>query len=218
MSEISVKELRESPRTPGRYLVVLSNQQQCIVGIDALADTGATRVGAVLDIGRLERLLYAGAVTALVDRALNYLARGRRTRRELELRLRNLKPGKPIPDVTMIAMALDRLEANGVLSDDDVAKAEASARLRRGEAPARVRQMLRRKGVGARSVDAAILEAVELDGFDELSACRAQAEKRWRSLSALEPTVARRRLMGFLQRRGFSGEVVRAIVRDLERR
>ena len=120
--------------------------------------------------------------------------------------------------MTMIAVALDRLEANGVLCDDDVAKAEAAARLRRGEAPARVRQMLRRKGVDARSVDAAIVEAVELDGFDEIAACRAQAEKRWRSLSALEPTVARRRLVGFLQRRGFSGGVVHTIVRELERR
>jgi len=207
---VTVRELKESPRTPGRYLVVLSNGQQCVVGVQALADAGATRVGAVLEGERLAQFLRAAAVSALIDRALNSLARGRRTRRELELKLRRHEP-----DARLIAEALDRLEASGVVSDAEVARAEASSRLRRGDAPQRVRQTLRRKGVDQRSTDAAIASAVEEDGFDELAACRTQAQKRWRSLASLEPDVAKRRLMGFLQRRGFSGQVVRAVYREL---
>lgn len=209
---ITVRELRESPRNPGRYLVVLSNGQQCVVGVEALADAGATRVGAVLEGQRLERFLHAAAVTALVDKALGALARGRRTRRELELRLRRLQP-----DARLVAEALDRLEASGVLSDAEVAHAEAASRLRRGDAPARVRQTLRRKGVDSRSTEAAITHAMAEDGFDEIAACRGQAEKRWRSLSALEPAVARRRLVAFLQRRGFGGHVIRSVLGELER-
>ena len=209
---VTVRELRESPRRLGRYLVVLSTGQTCVVGVETLADTGATRVGAVLDPVRLERFLYAAVVTGLVDRALNALARGRKTRRELEIRLRRVEP-----DARVVAAALDRLEASGVLSDVDVARADAAARLRRGEAPARIRQTLRRKGVDGRGADRAIADAIEQDGFDELVACRTQAAKRWRSLVALERAVARRRLVGYLQRRGFSGSVVRTVLAELER-
>ena len=208
---ITVRELRESSRLPGRVHVLLSNGQRCVVGIDTLADLGATRVGAVLDAAALERFLHAAAVVALVDRALTSMARSRRTRRELETRLRRFEP-----DAALIAEALDRLEANGVLSDAEVARAEAAARLRRGDAPSRIRQTLRRKGVDARGTDLAIADAIELDGFDELAACRAQAAKRWRSLASLEKVVARRRLVGFLQRRGFSGHVVRTVLTELE--
>lgn len=182
-----------------------------------MADNGATRVGAVLSAEQLERLLHAGAVTALVDRALGFLARGRRTRRELEMRLlRKPREGEP-PSRVLVAEALDRLEANGVLSDDEAAKAEASSRLRRGEAPARVRQALRRKGIDGKRTDSAIADAVEADGFDELAACRTQAAKRWRSLQKLERPIARRRLMAYLQRRGFGGQVIRTVVTELER-
>lgn len=196
---------------------MLSNGQQCVVGVQALADAGATRVGAVLAPEQLARLVHAGAVSKLVDRALGFLARGRRSRRELELRLgRKPREGEP-PPRAMIAEALDRLEANGILSDESVARAEAASRLRRGEAPGRVRQTLRRKGIGGSATDAAIADAVESDGFDELEACRAQAAKRWRSLEKLEPMVARRRLMAFLQRRGFGGHAIRVVVDALAR-
>ncbi len=207
---MTVKELRESPRTPGRYIVLLSTGEQCVVGIDTLAALGVTRIGVALESEKVAQLLRAGAVTALVDRALNSLAHGRRTRRELETRLRRVQP-----DASLIAEALDRLETNGILSDVEVARAEASARLRRGEAPARVRQNLRRKGIDARGTEAAIVEAIEIDGFDEQSACRLQAEKRARALSSLEPVVACRRLTAYLLRRGFGGGVVRSVVKEI---
>lgn len=161
---------------------------------------------------KLEGFLHAAAVTALVDRALASMAQGRRTRRELELRLRRVQP-----EARLVSEALDRLEASGALSNEEVANAEAAAQLRRGRAPARIRQNLRRKGIDARGADRAIAAAVEQDGFDELAVCRAQAAKRWRSLVLLEPAVARRRLIGFLQRKGFSGHIVRVVLAELER-
>ena len=162
-------------------------------------------------------MIEASALTALVDRALNYLALGRRTRRELELRLRRVSIGKVAPERRLIAMALDRLESRGVLSDSDVARAEASARLRRGEAPARVRQQLRRKGIDARGAESALAEAIHADGFDEEAACFKQAQKRWLSLSSLEPQIAKRRLAGFLLRRGFASGIVHGAVKRVMR-
>ena len=210
---VTVTDLRESPRRPGRFVVTLSNAATLVLGIGTLADTGAVRVGVRLDADTLARLVRESAITGLADRALGFLARGRRTRRELEQRLRQKEP-----DNALIAAALDRLESSGVLSDTAVASAEASARLRRGEAPARVGQTLRRKGIPERDASEAVFKAVQDDDFDELAACRMAAEKRMRALGRLDPTVARRRLTAFLARRGYGGTVLRTVIDEQFRR
>ncbi|MFN5598986.1 MAG: regulatory protein RecX [Gemmatimonas sp.] len=207
---ITLKDLRESPRRPGRYLLSLSDGQQLVVGIAVLAETGATRAGVSLGPEVLARLLHEHSITALADRAVDALARGRRTRRELELRLRRHEATP-----AQIREALDRLEAAGLLSDEAVAQAEASARLRRGEAPARVTQQLRRKGVAGAVVSRAVADAITDDGFDEMAACRAVAEKRARTLAGDEPVAAARKLLGFLLRRGYSGTVARRVVAEV---
>lgn len=209
-STLTLKELRESPRRPGRVLLSLSDGQQLIVGIGALADVGTTRAGASVSAEQLARLQHEHAVTALADRALDALARGRRTRRELEVRLRK-REGAP----EQIREALDRLEAAGLLSDEAVAQAEAASRLRRGEAPARVRQQLRRKGVSAPLATEAITEAVRDESFDETAACRAVAAKRVRTLRSDDHATVYRKLLGFLLRRGYSGTIARAVSREV---
>lgn len=207
---LTVKELRESPRRPGRYLLSLDDGQQLLVGVAVLADTGATRPGAVVTPSALERLRHDHVITELADRALEALARGRRTRRELELRLRK-REATP----SQIREALDRLEHSGLLSDEEVAQAEAAARLRRGEAPTRVKQQLRRKGVAGALVNEAVADAMRQDAFDEEAACRTAAEKRARTLRTDEPMAAQRKLLGFLMRRGFAGTLARRVVREL---
>jgi len=213
---LRIKSLRESPRRPGRYLLELSDGQAFVVGVAVLADVGATRIGAELTADAVERLREESVITELMDRAVDALARSRRTRSELEVRLRR-REATPL----QIRTALDRLEASGVLSDEAVARAEAASRLRRGDAPARVRQQLRKKGVAAPRVTAAVAEALEEAreaGFDELASCRAIAEKRVRSLASLEPAVAERRLVAFLLRRGYAGSLVRRVAREVLRR
>ena len=205
-----MKNVLESSRRPGRFVVSLADGRTFTVAIAALSETGATRAGVALDADAVAFLGRESAITDLSDRAVNALARGRKTRRELELRLRRVQP-----DVSLIAEALDRLTAVGVLSDEDVAHAEAAARLRRGEAPAKVRQVLRRKGVERRMVNEAVSAAISEDGFDELASCRALAEKRVRALGAEEPVVLRRRLVAFLQRRGFGGSVIGQVLRQV---
>ncbi|MBY0489763.1 MAG: recombination regulator RecX [Gemmatimonadaceae bacterium] len=206
----TLKDIRESPKRPGRYLLSLSDGRQLLVGVAVLADTGATRPGVELSESALARLTEEHVITDLADRALDYLARGRRTRRELELRLRK-REATP----AQIAAALDRLEQSGVLSDEAVAEAEAAARLRRGEAPARVRQQLRKKGVSGKAVQDAIAGAIAQDGFDERAACMEAARKRARTLRNDDPEAARRKLLGFLLRRGYGGGVARDAVRQV---
>lgn len=207
-------DLRESPRRPGRYLVTLADGQRLLLGVNVLADAGVTRVGLDLEPAVVERLLHEARITALADRALDMLARGRRTRRELERRLR-LRDREVAPEA--VREALDRLEATGLVSDADVAEAEALSRLRRGEAPGRVRAILGRKGVATSIVGEALRGAMASNAFDERAACEAVAEKRLRSLAGLDPPVVRRRLQAFLLRRGFTASVVRTVSNRLLR-
>lgn len=206
----TVKQVLESSRRPGRFVLTLADGRTFTVPIAALSDTGATRAGVALGPAAVAHLARESAVTDVVDRAVNALARGRKTRRELEVRLRRHQP-----DRALVSDALDRLTASGVLSDEAVALAEAAARLRRGEAPSRVRQVLRRKGVEGRTAQDAVSMAISHDGFDEVQACRELAQKRGRALGNHPPDVARRRLIGFLQRRGFSGHVITQVLRDV---
>jgi regulatory protein len=111
--------------------------------------------------------------------------------------------------------ALDRLDAAGLLNDESVAQAEAASRLRRGEAPARIQQRLRRKGVAAPLVHEAVVSAMHDDAFDEDAACRAAAEKRARTLDTTDPVAARRKLQGFLLRRGFAAGIAARVARSV---
>ena len=207
---LHVTALRESPRRPGRFLLTLSDGQQFLVSAGVLADTGAVRIGVVLAPELLRRLQHEHAVTALADWALDALARGRRTRRELELRLRR-REGTP----GQVRAALDRLDAAGLLNDESVAQAEAASRLRRGEAPARIQHRLRRKGVAAPLVQEAMASAMQDDAFDEEAACRVAAEKRARTLDTTDPLAARRKLQGFLQRRGYTAGIAARVARSV---
>lgn len=209
-TERTVLAVGESARRPGRIVLRLSDGERLVVSMGVLADTGLPVVGQPLAGDRLEAWRRDSRITALVDRALAALARGRRSRRELALRLRRVEP-----DAALVAAALERVDAAGVLSDEGMASAEAAARLRRGEGPRRVRQRLRQRGIEGPLADAAVAGAIADAAFDEGGACRALARRRAPALARLDPEVARRRLAGFLTRRGFSGGTVAAVLREL---
>lgn len=206
---ISVESIVEHPRRPGRYLLTLSDARAFTVSVSLLADLGATRKGVSLSSASLTLLEQEASILRAMDKALASLSRGRRTRRELEQRLRRVRPGQEPIDPAIVAIALDRLTQSGVLSDADVARAEASARLRRGDAPFRVRQVLQRKGIELGAAREAVAHAVREDEIDEGEACVAVAARRMRSLAKLEPAVARRRLTAFLVRRGYGSDAIR---------
>jgi regulatory protein len=115
-----------------------------------------------------------------------------------------------------IEPALDRLEALGVLNDEQFARTFVRSKvLGRGTSMMAIRRDLGRKGISRELADQAINEVMEEQSVDESDVARTEATKRWRTLSKLEPAVAKRRLIGFLQRRGFPGDVIRTVVREL---
>ena len=106
-----------------------------------------------------------------------------------------------------------RLTQSGLL--DDVRFAEQFARSRivnDSASPRRVVQLLLRYGIQRPTAEAAVARSIEDEELDTAAAAERVARKKAASLAGLEPAVARRRLYGYLARRGYDLDDIRAAV------
>ena len=141
--------------------------------------------------------------------ALDLLARRPWTRRDLTGRLR--RRGAP-PNVAEAVVA--ELEARGYVDDRAYAAAWAESRARgRSFGRQRLREELRGRGVARPLVEAAIDRAFE--DTPELARTQVAAVRRLAILGRRSPDQAARRLHDYLRRRGYSGDVVRQVLRAL---
>ena len=112
---------------------------------------------------------------------------------------------------------LDRFTELGLINDADYAELFVASRRRsRGTARPVLRQELRRKGVSDDQIHAALEQISDEIEFER---ARALVRSKHPSLSRLDSATRQRRLMGLLMRRGYSGTVAAAAIRqevDLE--
>lgn len=110
---------------------------------------------------------------------------------------------------------LDRFEEAQLIDDAVFARSFVASRLAvGGKSRAAIARELNLKGVAADIVQESL---VHLDQELEGSIVRSLAEKRFAQLARFEPEVRRRRLIGYLQRRGFNSSLVSSVVREIER-
>ena len=208
---VRVTGVAEDPRVKGRVRVrCQSNGESTTLVIGASGVLAFNvRSGLTLDAVSWAALLREARVVTAQDAALRMLSTSRRSRRDLELRLRRREV-----DPTVISDALGRLDVIGLLDDDEFARAEAAAQLRNAaRSSGAVLRRLRQRGVAAAVASAAVNEAIESEGVDDAERCEAAAMKRVRQLRGVDRVTAQRRLVGFLVRRGFSSDVVFAATR-----
>lgn len=126
---------------------------------------------------------------------------GRRARSSGELREELLRLGHDAAEVDAV---IDEFERGLYL--DDVGLARSVTEKLRGTKRSS-RSQIRMKLIGRKLPDAAIETALgELDADEEFELLREAAADRARRLSGLDRQTAERRLLGFLARRGWSGE------------
>ena len=210
---VRVMAVAEDPRVTGRVRVRCQAKEGTVTLVIGASGVRAfnVRTGMVLDTVSWAALRREARVVHAQDAALRMLSTSRRSRRDLEVRLRRREA-----DPTVIGDALGRLDAIGLLDDAEFARAEAAAQLRNAaRSSGAVTRRLRQRGVSADAADAAVASAVESEGVDDAARCAAAAEKRMRQLRGLDRATAQRRLMGFLMRRGFSSDLVVANCRRL---
>lgn len=113
-------------------------------------------------------------------------------------------------DADIVGAELDRLEGVGLL--DDAALAETFVRTqhdRKGLGRGALTAELRRRHIDQEHIDAAL---EQVDDDDEQTRATELAVKRAGQLSSYDLETAKRRLHGFLARKGYSSGVVRAAV------
>jgi regulatory protein len=126
-----------------------------------------------------------------------------------ELRRRLARRGFP---PSQISATLAKLTAAGYLDDVEYARAWARSRAhRRSLGPTRLTQELRAKGIPEGEIVGALREAYTERGAREVA--ETAATRRLPALRGLPPDVARRRLAGYLSRRGFAAEIILALCR-----
>jgi regulatory protein len=109
-----------------------------------------------------------------------------------------------------------RLEASGLVDDAKFAEQYARTKvLVGGASKRRVVQALRRKGIAHSGADAAIERVFSDEEVDQRAMAEKSARKKLAQLGDLEPLVLRRRLFGFLARRGYDLDDIKRVVSKL---
>lgn len=199
-------------RSPGSgvYVVSVDGAPVGVLAASAIGDLGI-RAGDTIDLRAMDRLRDAIAEQAVFEKGVELLSVRARSARELQRRLLQKGAGKAHVDA-----AIRRLTALGYLNDAAYADAVVRSKMVEGGASQRrVQQDLFKRGVPRAIADAAIAQAVDEHGSNEIEAALQLARKRMRSLQSLDQATRRRRLYGFLARRGYDSSAIGAVMKAL---
>jgi regulatory protein len=189
----------------GRQVEIMLASGSVYVVASTVATDAGIAVATDLDVAAVQALLDADDLLAAKQVATRQLSYRSRSSAELRQTLHQ----RGFPD-QIIDDVIARFTELGYLDDADFARRWIQTREQLAPRGARLlRQELRQKGISADLAEEAIEEA-DLD--DTESAARI-AERRLPRMSDLDRDTKRRRLAAYLERRGFSYDVIRKIDR-----
>lgn len=201
ITEISVQK-----RRPKRRSIFIDGEFLCGVDREVVARLGL-RVGQPVDKEEIQRILRQEDLTRARDYALKLLSYRPRTIKEIRDRLK-LKDY----DEDIVQEVIRNLKRLNLLNDREFALSWATNRMRlKPVGRFRLRQELLAKGIPegliSETIEAAYQEA------DEVELASQVAGQKMRSYRNLNDLTSRRRMYAFLQRRGFSHEIIRETMR-----
>jgi regulatory protein len=204
--------IHPSQRREGRFEIFIDGAKIAEVTADTIGELKLqTQLKQTLSAETIEAILQAERALSTYDRALAVL--GFRSRSVKELRRSLQQKGEPLD---LIDAAIEKLTRSGFLNDESYARQFTRAKVTgQGFGRRRIEQELSVRGVGKDTARTAIHEVISQDHIDENAVLLRVAEKRLRSLARLEPEVQRRRLYGFLARRGYSHDSIGKVIRRL---
>lgn len=206
----TITALERSRGRRGWRDVHLDGEFHCRLPREACREAGLA-LGMELVTDELARLRDAAHREKAIDRALRYLSHRPRCRSEME---RHLRRKGYVPSAVEAAVA--RCTKLGYLDDRAFAAAYARDRIRlRPRAAALIVSELGKRGVSFEDARAGVDRAFAEEGVTEEELLRRAAEKSWRALRGRDPEEIRRKLQGYLGRRGFSGGEVYKVADEL---
>lgn len=203
-----VAQLRPWSRDPAVVVVAVEGAGTYRLGAETVSRLGL-REGAGVDATLLARIDDAASIRRGTLTALRLLQRRLRSRAELDASLR--RHGLTRSQITAV---LADLERRGWIDDTRFARLWIEDRMTlRPRGPRALRAELRARGVAGDVIEAAVNDLISPQRED--GAALVQAARRVERLRGLPRDVARRRLVGWLQRRGFGGGAIARAVRTV---
>jgi regulatory protein len=204
----TITRITTPKRTPNRRAIFIDGKQAFTIHVNVVA---RHRLRESIEISPdLRRQIEQTQVKQeCFDAALRYLTRRLHSRSELTRKLRRAE----YPD-SIVTEVLDDLTRQGYLDDARFAQTRALASMQHkqiGQRRAKIELM--KAGVRSEIADRAVAEVYA--EADPTSVARRLAEKQAPRLRRLPPEVARRRLSGLLQRRGFDYESIRPVIDEV---
>jgi regulatory protein len=167
------------------------------------------REGMTLSADQVRQIELGEVRQECFDRAMVSLGSRLHSRAELRRKLMRREYGE-----TVVNAVLDDLARLGYVDDERFARTKAlSAAQHKHHGRRRAMIELRKSGVGAGVAERALDDVYS--AHDSTAVARQLAEKQVARLKKLEPAVARRRLVGMLQRRGFDYASIKPVVDDV---
>jgi regulatory protein len=202
-----ITEIRDQVRDPERVSLFIDGEFRLGLPRLAVAERNL-RVGQLLTDADLEELEAVDEISRATNQALRLLGYRPRSRSELKTRLRRNGFSDPAIDA-----AIERMADYGYVNDHDFATFWVENREQhRPRGKRLLKNELRQRGVPPEIIE----ETIEEADIDELSSARELARGRMERLRGLERDVWRRRMAGFLQRRGYGWDIVRQVLEELE--
>jgi regulatory protein len=167
------------------------------------------REGMMLSADQVRQIELGEVRQECFDRAMAALGSRLHSRAELRRKLMRREYGE-----TVVNAVLDDLGRLGYVDDERFARTKAlSAAQHKHHGRRRALVELRKSGVGASVAERALDDVYS--SHDSTAVARRLAEKQAARLKKLEPAVARRRMVGMLQRRGFDYASIKPVVDDV---
>jgi len=158
----------------------------------------------------LDAIVTAAAAREALDRAVLFLSYRPRTCREVRRHLSDHGLGGNAES------AVARCRELGYLDDERYAQAYVRERLRlKPRGRVRLVSELLARGIDRTAAERVVDDVLMEEEVTEASLVRDVAAARLRRLRGLDPDTAKRRLSGYLARRGFAAGDIRDIVREL---
>jgi len=204
----TVTKMSEQKRRPNRRNIYLDGGFAFGCNVNVVARF-RLREGLVLSEEQVRQIQIGEVKQEALDAGLRLLQSRLQSTSEMRRKLMRKEYGDTIVDA--VIADLTRL---GYLDDERFAKTKAlSAAQHKQHGKRRAKIELLKAGVKSDVADKALGDVYE--ATDTLAVARELARKQAPRLKKLEPQVARRRLVGMLQRRGFDYDDIKPVVEEV---
>ncbi|HIE26815.1 TPA: regulatory protein RecX [Candidatus Poribacteria bacterium] len=202
--EKRITDIQSQRKNSPRKSIYLDGEFFCSVD-GALIIKFGLRIGLSIDEDVLRKIIQEDEILKAKSYAFDLLVRRSYTQKEMYDKLAQ----RYAEDA--ISTTMETLERLGYIKDEEYAKNWVESRKRhKPKGKKALRMELMRKGIDKGTISRVLSE---IDDSEEFEMAMEVAKKQIKRYKNLEPNVVRRRLYGFLERRGFDYETINDVLR-----